>query len=142
MDVAWGLGSQTQAVPVVALAVASLCAWFIIRRLTTLDLLQIPSPWGIPVLGQLIQMAQHVTNGHEQFLRWHEKFGAIVRIRLLHRDIVLVADPQVAAEVLAKGPNECARRAPEYTTFDVVSCSFRLVCDRLPGGLLNLILIP
>eukprot|EP00775_Hariotina_reticulata_P011944 gene11944-12087_t len=64
-------------------------------------------------------MAQHVTNGHEQFLRWHEKLGGIVRIRLLHRDIVLIADPQVAAEVLAKGPNECARRAPEYTTFDV-----------------------
>jgi hypothetical protein len=121
MDVVWGLSVQTHAVPV-ALFVASLSAWLIIRRLTTLDLLRIPSPWGIPVFGHLIQMAQHATNGHEQFLKWHEKLGGIVRIRLLHRDIVLVADPQVAAEVLAKGPNECARRTPEYTTFDIVSC--------------------
>lgn len=68
-----------------------LLAWTLIRRTTTLDLLSIPSPWGLPLLGHLLQMALHVRNGHEQFLKWHEALGGIVRIRLLHRDVVLVA---------------------------------------------------
>lgn len=108
---------------IAAVVLALLLAWTLLRRTTTLDLLSIPSPWGLPLLGHLMQMALHVSNGHEQFLKWHQALGGIVRIRLLHRDVVLVADPLVAAQVLAKGPNECARRTPEYTTFDVVSCT-------------------
>ncbi|WIA39640.1 hypothetical protein OEZ86_005717 [Tetradesmus obliquus] len=85
-----------------------------------LDLLDIPTPWGSPFigLGHLLQMALHVSNGHEQFLKWHEVYGPIVRLRLLYRDVVIVADPQVASELLGKGPNECPRRTPEYTLFN------------------------
>lgn len=91
------------------------------RRLISLDLFKIPSPWGdLPIAGHVVQMALHVSNGHEQFLKWHEAYGRFVRIRILHRDIVLVADPKAAWELLAKGPNECPRRTPEYTTFNVV----------------------
>lgn len=104
---------------------AVLVSWVVIRRLSTLDLLTIPTPWGSPLigLGHLLMMALHVSNGHEQFLKWHEKYGSIVRLRLLHRDVVIVADPKVAAELLQKGPNECPRRTPEYTTFNAVSSS-------------------
>eukprot|EP00878_Enallax_costatus_P000874 GHUV01001001.1.p1 GENE.GHUV01001001.1~~GHUV01001001.1.p1 ORF type:complete len:563 (+),score=98.44 GHUV01001001.1:141-1829(+) len=96
-------------------------AWLYRRwRWASLDLMKIPKPWGdLPVLGHVVQMALHVHNGHEQFLKWHEAYGDIVRIRILHRDIVLIADPKSAADVLAKGSNECARRTPEYKTFDV-----------------------
>lgn len=93
-----------------------------IRRWTTLDLFKIPSPWGLPGTGQLIQLAMYAYNPHQQFLKWHEALGSIVRLRIFHRDVVLVADPQVAAQLLAKGPNECYRRAPEYATYDAVSC--------------------
>lgn len=95
------------------------------RRWTTLDLFKIPSPWGLPWTGQLIQLALHAYRPHEQFLRWHEALGPVVRLRIFHRDVILVADPKVAAQVLAKGPNECHKRAPEYTTYDVVSDSDR-----------------
>lgn len=94
-----------------------------IRRWTTLDLFKIPSPWGLPWTGQLIQLALYAYNPHQQFLKWHEALGSIVRLRIFHRDVVLVADPQVAAQLLAKGPNECYRRAPEYATYDAVSVS-------------------
>lgn len=95
-------------------------AW-LYRRLTSLDLFKIPTPWGdLPILGHVLQMALHVSNGHEQFLKWHEAYGKFVRIRILHRDIVLVADPKAASDLLAKGPNECPRRTPEYTTFNLV----------------------
>lgn len=92
----------------------------LLRRLTTLDLFRIPSPWGLPWIGQLLQLARCPYTPHEQFLQWHEALGPIVRLRIFHRDVVLVADPQVAAQLLAKGPNECYRRAPEYATYDAV----------------------
>lgn len=93
----------------------------LIRRWTTLDLFKIPSPWGIPFLGQLPQLAACAYNPHEQFLKWHDALGSIVRLRVAYRDVILIADPQVAAQVLAKGPNECHLRAPEYATYDAVS---------------------
>jgi hypothetical protein len=92
-----------------------------LRRLTTLDLFKIPSPWGLPWTGQLIQLAGCPYTPHEQFLKWHEALGSIVRLRIFHRDVILIADPHIAAQVLAKGSNECYSRAPEYATYDVVS---------------------
>eukprot|EP00882_Tetradesmus_deserticola_P013534 GHRQ01014369.1.p1 GENE.GHRQ01014369.1~~GHRQ01014369.1.p1 ORF type:complete len:398 (+),score=53.30 GHRQ01014369.1:222-1415(+) len=104
----------------ITLLLAVLAAWVVVRRVTMLDLFEIPTPWGSPVigLGHLLMMALHVSNGHEQFLKWHDTYGPIVRLRLLHRDVVIVADPQVASELLSKGPNECPRRTPEYTLFN------------------------
>lgn len=94
-----------------------------LRRWTTLDLFKIPTPWGLPWVGQLIQLCQYVYNPHQQFLKWHEQLGPIVRLRIFHRDVVLVADPQVASQLLSKGPNECYRRAPEYVTYDAVGAA-------------------
>lgn len=118
-----GAGASTSACFTILLSLVVLLATiWLHRRWRSQDLLRIPKPWGdLPVLGHVVQMALHVDNGHEQFLKWHEAYGKIVRIRLLHRDIVLVADPKAAADVLSKGPNECSRRTPEYKTFDVVS---------------------
>lgn len=106
--------------PLLLLLLGAALTYHVIRRLTTLDLLSIPTPWGIPLLGQLIQLAQCANTPHEQFLKWHEQLGNIVRLRIAYRDVVLIADPQVAAQVLSKGPNECFRRAPEYATYDAV----------------------
>jgi hypothetical protein len=114
----------------ITLLLAVIAAWVIVRRFTTLDLFSIPTPWGSPFigLGHLLQMALHVSNGHEQFLKWHEAYGPIVRLRLLYRDVVIVADPQIASELLSKGPNECPKRTPEYTLFNAVGCVSLLLC--------------
>lgn len=101
-------------------------AYAVLRRWTTLDLFKIPTPWGLPFVGQLIQLAACVATPHEQMLKWHEDLGSIVRLRIFHRDVVLVSDPQVAAQVLAKGSNECWKRAPEYATYDAVSSCCKL----------------
>lgn len=103
----------------------------LLRRWTTLDLFKIPSPWGLPWTGQLLQLALNAYRPHELFLQWHEALGGIVRLRIFHRDVIIIADPQVAAQVLAKGKNECYRRAPEYATYDVVSSSSITPTQRL-----------
>jgi hypothetical protein len=65
-------------------------------------------------------MSSYVSNGHELFLKWHEQLGPYVRIRLLHRHIVLVADPATAIDIYGRGSNSCPQRTPEYTAFDKV----------------------
>jgi hypothetical protein len=114
----------------ITLLLAVLAAWVVIRRFTMMDLFRIPTPWGSPFigLGHLLKMALHVSNGHEQFIRWHEAYGPIVRLRLLHRDVVIVADPQVASELLSRGPNECPKRTPEYTLFNAVGFGASASC--------------
>jgi hypothetical protein len=115
--------SSSPGTPGITLLLVVLAAWVVIRRFTMMDLFRIPTPWGSPFigLGHLLRLALHVSNGHEQFIKWHEAYGPIVRLRLLHRDVVIVADPQVASELLSRGPNECPKRTPEYTLFNAVS---------------------
>jgi hypothetical protein len=94
-----------------------------VRRLTVLrGFYAIPSPPGaVPIHGHILHVMMHgPARAHELFLRWHEAYGPTLRIRLLHRTLVLIADAGDAAQVLGKGPNECFARTPEYTTFDVV----------------------
>lgn len=87
-----------------------------------LDLDLLPSPPAVLLLGH-IQLALHVKDMHLQFLRWHNRFGKLLRIRVLQQDMVLIADPALASEVLTLGPNYCARRPADYATFNVVSFS-------------------
>ncbi len=86
------------------------------------DLESIPvAPGGLPVLGHLLPLARHVANPAPLFAAWHDAAGPVLRVRLAHRLIVLVADPAIAAAVYAaSGPSACLRRTPEYATFDVV----------------------
>lgn len=62
-----------------------------------------------------------VTDRHQLYKEWHEKFGPFVRIRIAHRSMLMVADPAAAASILVKGPGYVAQKPPEYTAFDVVS---------------------
>jgi cytochrome P450 len=128
----------------ITLLLAVLAAWVVIRRFTMMDLFRIPTPWGSPFigLGHLLQLALHVSNGHEQFIKWHEAYGPIVRLRLLHRDVVIVADPQVASELLSRGPNECPKRTPEYTLFNAVSSTGHADCLQLPAIKVLVVLSP
>ena len=104
-----------------AFALATVLTWLLVRW-QRLDIYNIPSPWGDPITGNGLAISLgYLHNAHEKFLQWHEQLGGIVRIRVFHRDIVLVADAKVANDILGRGPHTCPQRAPEYTTFDLVS---------------------
>jgi hypothetical protein len=127
-----------------AVLAAAACWWAAVRRVRVRRVRlrsfhAIPSPPGaLPFVGHILQWLLHgPAQAHELYLRWHEAHGGIVRVRLLHRDVVLIADPAAAAQVLAAGPNECARRTPEYALFDAVRWSLGgrslggwVVCER------------
>ena len=44
-----------------------------------------------------------------------------MRIRIAHREMLLVSDPAAASAVLTKGPGYLPKKPFEYTAFDVVS---------------------
>jgi hypothetical protein len=120
LQCAWLSLDQSSISILAAVAVAPLFTWLLLRWQHR-AFYSIPSPWGDPITGNGLAISLgYIHNAHEKFLQWHEQLGSIVRIRVFHRDIVLIADPKVANDVLGRGPNACPQRAPEYTTFDLV----------------------
>lgn len=66
------------------------------------------------------QVLTHVQQAHKLWLAWHERLGPFVRIRVAHHELVLIADPAAASEILNTGPNYCPKRPPQYGEFDWV----------------------
>lgn len=106
----------------IAVVVVLTTTLLLLRRRSSSDLYRIPSPPTRDFLtGHVYHMSGYVSNGHELFLKWHEQLGPYVRIRLLHRHVVLVADPATAIDIYGRGSNRCPQRTPEYTAFDKVN---------------------
>jgi hypothetical protein len=64
--------------------------------------------------------ARRVADRHKLYTEWHEQFGPFVRVRVAHRNMLLVADPAAASSILVKGPGYVPKKPSEYTAFDVV----------------------
>lgn len=89
----------------------------VVRKWQRLDLDSIPTPQGWPLIGH-IQILTHVKQAHSLLLKWHEQLGPVVRARVAHHELVFIADPAAAADVLTVGPNYCPKRPPDYGVFD------------------------
>lgn len=66
-----------------------------------------PGPPGHPVLGHLRQFKLGAAVAHMK--AWAEQHGPIYRCRLLHRPVVVVADPSLVREVLRQRPQKIRR---------------------------------
>ncbi|KAF6261970.1 cytochrome P450 [Scenedesmus sp. NREL 46B-D3] len=66
-----------------------------------------------------VEMIERVADRHRLYTEWHERFGPFVRVRIAHRNMLLVADPAAASSILVKGPGYVPRKPSEYTAFDV-----------------------
>lgn len=100
-----------------ALLFVALGAWYLLRRSLRLDLDKIP----VPTISETLDLLKDQARCFEWFRKTHEKYGPIFRVRILHREMVIIADPRVAAQVLNKGPNYVPRKASEYSGIDPVS---------------------
>lgn len=82
-----------------------------------LDLDSIPSA----TLKDVLLLCLDSRRAHEWFRQCHEKYGPIFRARVFYREIVLVADTQVAQQVLSSGPLYLPQKSFEYSAIDPVS---------------------
>ena len=58
----------------------------------------LPGPRGWPVVGNLFQLRRDVI--HQGIERWCERYGAIFKFRIAKRQLVVVSDHTLIAEVL------------------------------------------
>lgn len=67
------------------------------------DLDRIPGPWkhGMPLFGNIVELV--VPAFHRVLLSWTNEYGGIFRLRVMWRDIVIVADPREAAKIMGRG---------------------------------------
>jgi hypothetical protein len=77
----------------------------------------------------VVLLQSRVIDRHRLYTEWHEQFGRFVRVRVAHRNMLLVADPAAASSILVKGPGYVPRKPSEYTAFDVVSVTVYTCCN-------------
>jgi cytochrome P450/nitrite reductase/ring-hydroxylating ferredoxin subunit len=68
---------------------------------------QLPGPKGIPLLGNLLQL--HPTKLHLTLEAWCREFGPIYTYKLMHRPFVVIADPELANQILRDRPKTYRR---------------------------------
>ncbi|KAF0300661.1 Cytochrome P450 2J5 [Amphibalanus amphitrite] len=61
---------------------------------------QPPGPWGLPVVGHLLQMDQKAP--HEPLARWAAQYGSIFQVRMGELPIVAVSCPSLLGDLLAR----------------------------------------
>lgn len=66
------------------------------------DVADLPGPRGWPVVGSLFQLRRDVI--HQGIERWCERYGALFKLRLGKRQLVVVSDHALIAEVLRDRP--------------------------------------
>jgi hypothetical protein len=99
------------------LAAFALAAWYLARRYKRFDLDRMPAPsWT-----EWFQLVSDQPRCYDFFRRWHEKYGPVFRLWLVYREFVMVADPEIAAQILGKGPQYVHQKAPEYSAINPVS---------------------
>ncbi|GLI70456.1 hypothetical protein VaNZ11_015318, partial [Volvox africanus] len=114
------LGVWTPAV-VILLNTIGVALGFLITKIVsilltpTYDICNIPSPpvWD-PVLGHVKYLLR--PDYHRVILKWTQKYGSILRLRILTQWTVVITDPAIAAQVLATVPG----RTRNYTLVDEV----------------------
>jgi cytochrome P450 len=72
------------------------------------NLRDLPGPRGVPLLGNLLQLEP--PRLHTIFSGWADKYGALYRLRLRGRDVLVVADADLIGEVLRSRPEKFRRR--------------------------------
>jgi len=74
---------------------------FLLKLLgTTNPLAKIPGPPGLPIIGNLVQLAR--SQPHIRLASWAKRYGGVMLIRLWHTPVVVVSSPQGIHEVLVK----------------------------------------
>ena len=69
---------------------------------------ELPGPRPLPLVGNLLQL--EATRLHRILQRWAQQFGPLYRLRVIGRDVLVVADGELIAEVLRNRPEGFARR--------------------------------
>lgn len=106
---------------VVPIAVA-LCLVLVTALLLTLckrnrlDLERIPAA----TLKDVLLLATCPRRSHEWFRQCHERYGPIFRLKIAHREVVMVADTRAAQEVLSAGPHYLPQKSYEYSAIEPV----------------------
>jgi cytochrome P450 len=72
------------------------------------ELRELPGPRGLPLLGNLWQL--EVSRLHRILGAWAERYGPLYRMRLRGRDVLVVGDAELIAEVLRSRPEGFRRR--------------------------------
>jgi len=72
------------------------------------DLRDLPGPRGLPLLGNLLQLDP--PRLHTILSGWAQRYGALYRLKLRGRDVLVVADADLIGEVLRNRPEGFRRR--------------------------------
>lgn len=75
-----------------------------------------PGPWGLPVLGSLLRLSP--TEPYRSLSRLAERYGPVYSVRLGHVLTVVISDPKIAREALAK--DELSGRASLFLTHGIM----------------------
>jgi len=75
----------------------------------------LPGPSGIPYFGNLLQLAPERV--HLQLEGWAERYGTPYRLRLIGRNLLVIADPAVISQVLRARPWTFRRARPVQSVF-------------------------
>eukprot|EP00775_Hariotina_reticulata_P005921 gene5921-6161_t len=111
------------AVAAVAVALLGVVAAELLWRRRCYDVHKIPvAPDSVPILGHLLLYWRH-KDFSKWFLSFHETTQQpVLRVNVLHKLFVVVADPQLAAAVYARtGEDRVPRKVPEYGAFDAAT---------------------
>ena len=73
----------------------------------TRKLVDLPGPWGWPLLGNALQMDRH--RMHAELEAWAARYGEAYTFRLMSTQIVVVSNPEVVAGVLRERPDTFRR---------------------------------
>ena len=72
------------------------------------SLKDLPGPRGLPLVGNLLQL--DVARLHMILGEWADRFGTLYRLRVVNRDVLVVADAELINEVLRHRPAGFRRR--------------------------------
>uniref|UniRef100_A0A7S0WZP2 Cytochrome P450 n=1 Tax=Chlamydomonas leiostraca TaxID=1034604 RepID=A0A7S0WZP2_9CHLO len=84
--------------------------------------LDLPGPEQDLILGNVRQAVASPI--HRLVEQWAREYGPVYRMRFLHRTIVVVAQPEVAAAVLRAGPAYLPKYRPSYTTLETITLPY------------------
>ena len=71
-------------------------------------LADLPGPRGLPVVGNFFDI--DIARAHTILDRWADRYGPIFRFRIVHRDVIAIADVDLINEILRDRPEGFRRR--------------------------------
>ena len=82
---------------------------------TFVELQTLPSPPGLPLLGNLLQIDP--SRVHLILEEWAERYGSFYHLKMAHQTALVVSEPQVIAEVLRARPDTFRRFSSVESVF-------------------------